>query len=265
MNKTCYGNPVEIPKICEWTGKTFVVDHKHRNQRFIDKHAMYAWRKSQNREIVKCPTCGNPFERYKHILHPDTGLPTQYCSNECNRSSKEKRDALRKWIRTNNPMNNPTSVEKIKRSKLQRYGDAYYNNIDKCRETMLDRYGVPCAFFLPQCKSNGKRVSEFQKRVFVEIKNVYADAELEKYLPDVQKFVDIYIPSIKKVVECHGDYWHCNPTKCSPDYYNRLAHLTAQKIWDRDKQKEDLLKSKGYAVEIVWENTNKQFHPVIDS
>ena len=262
MNETCYGHPTEIKNTCEWTGKEFEVDWKHRNRRFINKEAMYAWRKFQNREMVKCLACGNLFERYKKILHPDTGLPTQYCSNECNRSSKEKRDALRKWIQTNNPMNNLSSREKIKQSKFERYGNSSYNNMDKLRQTMMDKYGVPCGFYLPQCKSNGKRVSGFQKKIFVEIKQTYPDAELEKYLRDVQKAVDIYIPSIKKVIECHGDYWHCNPTKCLPDYYNRLVHLTAKEIWDRDKKKEELLKQNGYNVEVVWENTNKRFKHV---
>ena len=65
MNKTCYDNPIKIKKICEWTGKEFVVDQKHKNQRFINKDAMYAWRKSQNREMVRCLACGHLFERYK--------------------------------------------------------------------------------------------------------------------------------------------------------------------------------------------------------
>lgn len=264
MNETCYGHPTEIKNICEWTGKEFVVDWKHRGRRFIDRQAMYEWRKDQNRETINCPVCGNPFERYKNILHPRTGKPTQYCSNECSTKSDEKRDKLRVWISTNNPMNNPISVNKIRQSKLLAYGVPYYNNGPKQRQTMLDRYGVPCAFFLPQCKSNGCRISKFQRRIYESILSQHPDAELEKYLFDTQKFVDIYIPSIRKVIECHGDYWHCNPTKCAPDYYNRLVHLTAQKIWDRDKQKEDLLKSKGYNVEIVWENANKQFKHVVE-
>lgn len=259
MNETCYGHPIKIRKVCEWTGKKFIVDWKHRGRRFINKQAMYEWRKAQNRETVKCRTCGNKFERYKRILHPDTGLPTQYCSNECNRSSKEKREALREWIAANNPMNNPASVEKIKQSKLKKYGDAHYNNMNRHVHTMMNKYGVPYAVYLPQCKSNGKRVSGFQKRIFVEIMKQHPDAELEKYLPDVQKFVDIFIPSRNMVVECHGDYWHCNPTKCSPDYYNRLVHLTAREIWDRDKQKQDLLEKAGYFVEIRWENSGKTF------
>jgi len=256
---TCYGNPTGVEKICEWTGKKFVVDWKHRKQRFIDKAAMYAWRKSQNREIVNCLTCGKPFERYKRILHPKSGRVQEYCSNECKRSSSSKKIKLCKWMTFHNPMNNPTSREKIKQSKLQRYGLSDYNNPEKMIETNMKRYGVPYAVYLPQCKSNGKRISNFQRRVFAETKQKYPDTELEKYLPDVQRFVDIYIPSIKKAIECQGDYWHCNPSKFRPDYYNKLVHMTANDIWKRDAAKRELLKMAGYDIEVVWENAKKQF------
>jgi hypothetical protein len=260
MMKTCCGNPTKIQRICEWTKKPFDVDWKHRNQRFIDKRAMYEWRKSQNREMVKCLTCNSVFERYKTILHPKTGKPTQYCSNECNRKSNEKKDKLRIWgASEKNHWNNSDCQKKARHTKLMLYGNETYSDINKMRATNMMKDGVPYAVYLPQSKSNGKRVSGFQKRIFVEIKQKHPDAELEKYLPDVQKAVDIYIPSLKKVIECHGDYWHCNPTKCSPNYYNRLVHLTAKEIWERDNQKKEILKRNGYEVEIIWENANKQF------
>jgi len=260
MNETCYGNPEKIKKICEWTDKEFYVDYKHRKQRFIDKNAMYEWRKSQNREIVKCLKCGKSFERYKNILHPRTGKPTQYCSNECNRSSIEVSEKKRKWGLSNkNHWNNPECQKKVKETKLIKYGDYNYNNMEKQKSTMLNRYGVHCGFFLPKCKSNGKRVSGFQKKVYVETLKLYPDAKLEEYLKDVQKSVDIFIPSKNKVIECYGDYWHCNPSKCKPDYYNKLVHMTAQEIWDRDNQKREILNKAGYNVGVIWENTNKHF------
>lgn len=253
-------NVENIKKICEWTGKEFIVDWKHRKQRFIDKQAMYAWRKAQNREIVNCLNCGNPFERYKKILHPKTGLPTQYCSNECNRTSSQKIDKLKKWGMS--PKNHWNDVEcqlKVKNTKLIRYGDCNYNNMEKYKQTMLTKYGVPYSVYLPQCMSNGIRISKFQRRIYSDILKIHTDAQLEVYLSDVQKAVDIYIPSINKIIECHGDYWHCNPSKCTPTYYNKLVHMTAQEVWDRDKQKRDLLNKHGYDVEVIWENSNKRF------
>ena len=247
-------NPKTVEKVCEWTGKIFTVPWNLRYRRFIDKNAMYEWRKAQNREIVKCLMCDKLFERYKRILHPDTGLPTQYCSNDCNRKSKEKKTQLRKWIKTNNPMNNPESREKIRKSKLTRYGNSNYNNLPKQRQTMIDKYGVACYFDLPTCKSNGKRISKFQRTHYEKILTQFPDAELEKYLQDVQRAVDIFIPSTKQIIECHGDYWHCNPLKYQPNYYNKLVHLTAKEIWNRDLEKKQLLESAGYSVEVIWEN-----------
>lgn len=257
---TLYGNPEKIKKICEWTGKEFEVDWKHRKQRFIDKNAMYDWRKAQNREMVKCLKCGRLFERYKNILHPLTKKPTQYCSNECNRTSQEKLNKLIKWGLSNkNHWNKEEYQKKCKQTKFVKYGNENYNNTDKMVKTNMEKYGVPYIFYLPQYKSNGKRISNFQRRIYIEVLKTYPDAILEKYLKDVQKSVDIFIPSINKVIECHGDYWHCNPIKCKPDYYNKLVHLTAQEMWDRDKQKSDLLTENGYIVEVIWENTNKHF------
>jgi G:T-mismatch repair DNA endonuclease (very short patch repair protein) len=35
--------------------------------------------------------------------------------------------------------------------------------------------------------------------------------------------------------------------------------MTAENVWRRDGEKNELLKSAGYEVEVVWENTNKRF------
>jgi G:T-mismatch repair DNA endonuclease (very short patch repair protein) len=85
----------------------------------------------------------------------------------------------------------------------------------------------------------------------------YPDASLEKYLKDVHCSVDIYIPSIKKIIECHGDYWHCNPLLYNPDYYNKSLHMTAKEVWERDDKKIKKLKDAGYDVQVVWENSSK--------
>ena len=257
--KTNYGNPESINKICEWTGKSFTVDWKHRNKRFIDTKAMYAWRKSQNHEIVNCLNCNKPFDRYKRILHPRSGKLQQYCSNECNRSSKEKKEKLNAWINDNNPMNDPISVEKISKTKLTKYGNYKYNNSEKAANTCMKKYGTACYFDSPSAiLSNGKRISTFQKQTYDLVLLEYPDALLEEYLKDARCSVDIYIPSLKKAIECYGDYWHCNPSKCQPNYYNKSLRMTAKEKWDKDAIKTNKLMLAGYGVEIVWENSKKK-------
>ena len=149
---------------------------------------------------------------------------------------------------------------KVAATKLEKYGDSSYNNIVKGMRTIQERYGVYCAFDLPQSKSNGRRISKFQRRVYGDVLKEHADALLEEYLPDAKKSVDIYIPSLKKVIECNGDYWHCNPIRYEPDYYNKSVHLTAQQIWDRDAQRIKELKSIGYDVKVLWESASKRRH-----
>lgn len=243
-----------IKKICEWTGQEFYVDFKHRNQRFIDKNAMYAWRKNQNRETVKCLKCGDEFERYKNILHPKSGKPTQYCSNECNRTSEEKRKKLKKWANSNkNHWFSKKCQSKVKITKLKKYGDENYNNTEKSIETCLSKYGVPYTVYLPHVRSNGKTISKFQKRIYDEVKKEYSDALLEEYLSDVNKSVDIYVPSKKLIIECFGNYWHCNPNLYKPDYYHKNVKLTAEQIWHKDNERIEYFKKLGYQVKIVWE------------
>lgn len=252
-----------IKKICEWTKQEFYVDFKHRNQRFIDKNAMYSWRKNQNREIVKCLKCGKDFERYKNILHPKSGKPTQYCSNECNRTSDEKREKLKKWANSNNNhWFSKKCQSKVKTTKLKKYGNENYNNTQKSIKTCLSKYGIPYTTYLPQTRSNGKTISKFQKMIYDEIIEQYPDALLEEYLQDVNKSVDIYIPSKKLIIECFGDYWHCNPKKYDETYYNKSVHLLAKEIWERDIKRINLFKEKGYTVEIRWENSNRKLNKV---
>jgi hypothetical protein len=254
MSITAYGNPESIEKVCEWTGKTFSVDWKHRNRRFIDIDAMYAWRKAQNHESVSCKHCGKTFSRRKREIHWRSGVQQEYCSNICSTKSKHHINKAREWSTKNQPMRNPESRKKISITKMLKYGDPKYNNKDKTKSTCLERYGVTCYFDSKGAiQSNGRRISKFQRKLYEELLKTNPDILLEEYLPDVNKSVDIYISSKKKIIECYGDYWHCNPKKYAPDYYNKSIKMTAQEKWNKDAERICQLTSYGYDVEIHWE------------
>jgi hypothetical protein len=257
-----YGHPKTVDITCKNCNEIFNVEWEFRNRIFCSVNCKCESDTKEHHEKVNCLTCGTLFDRYKNIKHPRSGKLKQYCSNECSVKSIEKKRQLRDWIKNNNPMDNQLSIDKISQTKLDRYGDKYYNNPEKNKETMMLKYGVPYAFYLPSCKSNGIRISKFQRKVFDSILVEFSDAKLEEYLPDVQKCVDIYIPSIKKVIECHGDYWHCNPECFLPIYYNESTHLTAQEMWDKDNKKKKILEDAGYIVEIIWENVHKKLKPI---
>ncbi len=60
-----------------------------------------------------------------------------------------------------------------------------------------------------------------------------------------------------KIIEYNGDYWHCNPIKYLPDYYNSRLKMKAKEKWKKDKEKIDFAKSKGYDVKVIWEKDYK--------
>ena len=60
-----------------------------------------------------------------------------------------------------------------------------------------------------------------------------------------------------KIIEFNGDYWHCNPSKYDPEYYNSQLKMTAKQKWDYDKEKEDIIVKKGFKIMSIWESEFK--------
>ncbi len=66
----------------------------------------------------------------------------------------------------------------------------------------------------------------------------------------------IFFPDIiigQNIIECQGDYWHCNPIKFNHNYFHKLKHMNAQQIWDYDKNKKEKFNELGYNVIYIWE------------
>jgi hypothetical protein len=237
-------------------------------------------RKTKSHEIRECATCGNEFEVYKK-------RKKSCCSIECFNEYILRDEIKQKRLKSNIEYNknnygvdhyyqsedfikksrliklerygDETFVNPIKgkKTKKERYGDENYNNLKKQNKTLKKKYGVINSFHLPQAISAGKRISNFQRREYEKIKAEYPDALLEEYLPDVDRSVDIYIPSEKKIIECFGDYWHMNPETYLAEDYNKNIHKTAKEIWEFDNERIELFKNKGYLVEIIWESSCK--------
>lgn len=71
-------------------------------------------------------------------------------------------------------------------------------------------------------------------------------------------FVDFYDENTRKIIEFNGKMYHADPrfyksTDLPIKFKNVKEPLTAQEIWDRDKERMDTLKELGYKVMIVWE------------
>lgn len=104
--------------------------------------------------------------------------------------------------------------------------------------------------------------SKIEKVIIKEIKNL--GYNVEHSLRVETKIYDIYIPKLNLVIEFNGDYWHCNPKKYNPDYYHQVKQKTAKELWEYDKNKIDLIKEKGYNLEVVWESDYKSDKTIIN-
>lgn len=58
----------------------------------------------------------------------------------------------------------------------------------------------------------------------------------------------------KTIIECFGDYWHCNPMLYEPDFYHRSLHITAEEKWQRDNGRRKQLEAQGYFFHAFWEH-----------
>ena len=167
---------------------------------------------------------------------------------------KGKKTNLKKYG-CENPYSSSIIKNKIKQICLEKYGVDHYQKTKECKEkiknTCLKKYGVPTALLLPMKR---KRTSKFQIDVFNEIKNKYNNVELEIWNKNTNLSFDIFIPSLNMCIETHGDYWHCNPLKYKENFYHTRVHKTAKEIWEKDRLREESIKTAGYNLMIIWES-----------
>ena len=78
-------------------------------------------RKKKTYEKRKCEICGNIFECRKKDKK-------RFCSPKC--SAKHK------------SLNKESIGKKIKQTKMEKYGDENYTNVEKSKKTCLERYGT---------------------------------------------------------------------------------------------------------------------------
>jgi very-short-patch-repair endonuclease len=55
------------------------------------------------------------------------------------------------------------------------------------------------------------------------------------------------------IIECYGDFWHCNPALWPPERYNGSLHVTAAEKWARDAARQSVLEQQGYTFAAFWE------------
>ena len=103
-------------------------------------------------------------------------------------------------------------------------------------------------------RKNGKKVSkvntiETKVATILESMNVPFEQQvvIDRYTVD-------FLVDKKYIVECYGDFWHCNPHQYTSSYFNKGKKKTAEEIWERDTQRKEHFEKLGYKFLCLWES-----------
>ena len=81
----------------------------------------------------------------------------------------------------------------------------------------------------------------------------------------IDKYTVDFLVDKKYIVECYGDFWHCNPHQYTSSYFNRGKKKTAEEIWERDTQRKEHFEKMGYKFLCLWENEIKNNPKIVRS
>ena len=56
------------------------------------------------------------------------------------------------------------------------------------------------------------------------------------------------------IIECYGDFWHCNPVLWSADAVNRSLKMAAGEKWKKDAARRQKLEAQGIRFHVFWES-----------
>lgn len=164
---------------------------------------------------IKCIQCGKIFTSHPYRKN------CKYCSTEC---MAEHGRSIKKCPSCGKIFHSPIHLKRI-----------YCSN--------------ECA-----TKGYGKRKSLFSTQMEEFLAPLFK-IEREKYIVTTEKnrYSADFLVGNNVLVECNGDYWHCNPNKYVGEYYHSKCRKTAKEIWEFDKIRKERLEKLGYVVLIVWE------------
>jgi len=93
-------------------------------------------------------------------------------------------------------------------------------------------------------------VSNLERQIYDCLFADFPELQAQYSINDVFVY-DICLPSVKKIIEVNGTYWHADPRVYNE---NDLVHdILVKRIWNRDKKKACYAKHAGYKVLVVWE------------
>lgn len=161
--------------------------------------------KSRDYLRFNCKRCGKEVVKQKRVIKLEEDLYCKWCKmkiSTLNRYGVEnvfERDDIQKKARENRKNNGPNKgrvrpeeeTKKSKKTKKERYGDENYNNVEKAKETNINKYGV----------DNPSKNIEVKKKIKESHKRKYGDyyTRTEKYKNNRTKYDNFYNDKILQI------------------------------------------------------------------
>lgn len=81
----------------------------------------------------------------------------------------------------------------------------------------------------------------------------------------VDRYTVDFLVNNKYIVECYGDFWHCNPQQYTSSYFNKGKKKTAEEIWQRDMERKKKFEEMGYKFLCLWESDIRKDPKIVKS
>ena len=112
--------------------------------------------------------------------------------------------------------------------------------------------GCPHCSTIGYSKSQIKWLQSIEQRDNITIQHAES-LEGEYYIDEVGK-VDGYCHQTNTVYEFHGDYWHGNPSKFSPEDIHPINNKTYGELYQRTLDRDNKILDLGYRLVTIWES-----------
>lgn len=189
--------------------------------------------RSKSGLCIKCCRLGNlnPFYNRKHTI-------------KTRQHMKEKAKQ-----RDNSTYHRIIQTAKMRKNHRNFMKERWKNVSKKDKEAMIKNWVIKG---LESCKKSSKtKIENIMYRTLKQLKfkNIERNVQISYYN------VDFLIDNL--IIECFGDYWHCNPLIFDKNKYNKSLKLQASEKWNKDSKRLNRLKQMGYSCLYFWEHDIK--------
>lgn len=192
----------------------------------------------ERNERVK-ETYNNPIKRKEIVNKISNSLYGQKRTEQ--QKEKMKLAAIKRGISDETKVKMKNSLRQVWDSK--EWSEKQSRNMKNYFKSLSEEEKKEKCKHLIACRSNGKNVNtSIELKVESQLKEIGLRYVKQKKVHTKKRnfYVDFYIPSLKLVIECNGDYWHSLP--------NRIQ---------RDKELKRFVEKTGHKIVFIWEHEIK--------